>query len=129
MKQLKFLYTLLVLTACSSDIQYRYVGCSIDAEGIFCPDGSKIEIQNPINGEDGKDSILQVVDPCGDYIHANNPNHQHSADEVLLFLSDGSVLAWYKDLGLSILQEDVKYITTDKQQCHFKIQDGQYIEL
>lgn len=86
--------------------------------------------QDGADGRDGIDGIIVgVVDPCGNYIYDNNPNHQYSVDEVILFLNDGSYLAWYQNIGFSVLQENIAYQTTDKQQCNFKIVNGQVIEL
>lgn len=64
---------------------------------------------------------IEIVDPCGD--------HKGHPDEIVLIFSDGSVLAWYKDLGFSVLEEGVVYQTTDKQKCKFKIENGQVIEI
>lgn len=73
------------------------------------------------NGVDGLDSMLTgVVDPCGD---GTGP------DEVLLMMADGSVVAWYQGLGMSILNENTNYTTTDAQQCRFKIVNSELVEL
>lgn len=63
-------------------------------------------------------TIKEVIDPCGD-----GPGQ----DEILLVLSEGSVVAWYKDLGLVEL-EDGNYVTTDSQSCSFSIINGEYVE-
>lgn len=72
------------------------------------------------DGEDGQDAVLEIIDPCGD-----GPGH----DEVLLVMFDGSILAWYYDLGLSLLEEGVTYQTTDAQRCRFQIIEGTVEEL
>lgn len=84
--------------------------------------------QDGIDGEDGDDApvsqfdIVEVIDPCGD--------EPGKADEVLFVLRNGDIVAWYKNLGLSILDVDKKYRTTDVQKCLFEIDsNGNYIEL
>lgn len=64
--------------------------------------------------------FISIMDPCGDY-----PGYP---DEVLLLLNDGTILAWYKNVGLSILEEGKTYTTTDKQKCKFSVVDGKLIE-
>ena len=74
-----------------------------------------------VNGSDGLDSlIVNVINPCGD-----GQGH----DEIILELSDGTFMAWYKNLGLSLLEENKTYRTTDAQQCRFKITNGQVLEI
>jgi len=73
--------------------------------------------QDGENGTDGADAeyfIEKVVDPCGD---------GKGVDEILLVTMDG-VLAWYKNVGLVVL-EDGNYVTTDKQRCKFSIINGE----
>jgi hypothetical protein len=111
--------------------------CTIEDQQIVCPDGTStpvpqdgnngIDGRDGVNGVDGSDGIdgrdgttLEIVDPCGD-----GPGH----DEILIKLDDGSFLAWYVDLGLSVLHEGTTYMTTDSQRCKFKILDGQVFEL
>jgi len=72
-----------------------------------------------LDGLDGTDGILSVVDPCGD---------GQGPDEVVIF-TDSGVLAWYKNVGLSVLVENVTYRTTDKQKCIFRIENGVLVEL
>lgn len=67
-------------------------------------------------GVDGEDAIIEVIDPCGD-----KPGH---VDEVLFRLANGDIAAWYKNVGLVILEKNVKYQTTDKQKCKFKINNA-----
>lgn len=65
-------------------------------------------------------SVAEVIDPCGDY-----SNH---FDEVLLVMSDGSIVAYFESRGkrfLTILQNG-SYRTTDKQSCRFKVVNGKY---
>jgi hypothetical protein len=63
-------------------------------------------------------SIQEIIDPCGD-----GPG----VDEVLLFLYDGTILAWYQDVGLAELS-DGNYVTTDLQSCPFSISGGEYYD-
>lgn len=79
---------------------------------IECTDGTSALITNGQNGVDGINSIVNVVDPCGD---GTGP------DEVLLVLDNGQVVAWYQSLGLSVLQPNQRYITTDHQRCEFQV--------
>lgn len=68
-------------------------------------------------GLPGADSIVEVIDPCGD-----NPGE---VDEVLFKMGDGSVTAWYSGVGLVVLAPNTWYQTTDSQQCVFRIVDGE----
>lgn len=83
-----------------------------------------VDGENGADGQDGTTSnfaVAEVHDPCGD-----GPGH----DEVILELVDGSYLAWYKNLGLSLLNQNVHYRTTDSQKCDFKIDsNGDVVEL
>jgi hypothetical protein len=73
------------------------------------------EVQAPDPVEEFPDlNIAEVYDPCGD-----GPG----VDEVLLILGDGTILAWYLDLGLAIL-EPGNYITTDSQGCSFEVTES-----
>lgn len=63
-------------------------------------------------------AIAEVLDPCGD-----GPG----VDEVLLILGDGTVLAWYVDLGLAVLEPGI-YMTTDSQGCTFEITEDLQVE-
>jgi hypothetical protein len=82
-------------------------------DGATGPQGESGE-----NGTPG--TLISIVDPCGD-----GP----SVDEVVLIFSDGTVLVWYQNIGLSVLIENVHYVTTDQDACRFKIVDGEVIEL
>jgi hypothetical protein len=85
----------------------------VDGALIVCEDGTETFISD---GNDGEDGVLSITDPCGD-----DPNHP---DEVLLSLNDGSVIVWYKNVGLSVLTVG-NYTTTDHQKCNFTInEDG-----
>lgn len=71
-----------------------------------------------INGADG--TLIEVVEPC-----ENSAVH----NEVLFRLVDGTFIAWFKNLGLTVLEEDTTYVTTDAQTCQFKIVNGQLVRL
>lgn len=77
-----------------------------------------------INGIDGVNGIngiqFSIVDPCGDGV---------GPDEVLLIMDDGRVLAWYLNVGLSLLSPNTTYRTTDTQMCYFMVVDGEVEEL
>jgi hypothetical protein len=80
----------------------------IDNTGYIC-DGADGEA-----GEDGLNSIVELIDPCG-----NGAGY----DEVLLRLSDGSLLCYFEsgtNRFLSVIGEGY-YRTTDVQQCYFHI--------
>jgi predicted nucleic acid-binding Zn-ribbon protein len=86
--------------------------------------------QNYLDIQDLKDdlsnlgqTITKVIDPCGPMSN-QSPNNP---DEVLLQTSEGSLLAWYLNLGLVELL-DGKYATTDSQSCHFDVISGNVVE-
>lgn len=130
MKKIIGLIALLGLTACGSTrFEAVKMTCSIEAGVIICPDGSESPLpQNGVDGRDGQDgtdgvdgrdgTLVDVIDPCGD-----GPG----VDEVLLQFNDGLILAWYKDLGFSVLTEGNNYQTTDAQKCKFTILNGEVI--
>lgn len=137
---MKFLLILTILSgliACHSsrprriiDITSENYSCSVvpiqDGQLVQCPN-YQIFVPNGRNGTDGVDghdgtsSIINIIDPCGD--SGSGP------DEILLVMADGSIIAWYKNLGLSILTQGVTYITTDSQQCRFRVLNGMIEEL
>ena len=82
-------------------------------QGEIGPQGPQ-GIPGPVEGS----SIVEMIDPCG---------ASSTPDEVLLKLSNGSLLAWYLDLGLVEL-EDGRFRTTDAQQCHFDVIAGDVVE-
>lgn len=95
----------------------------IDGALITCQDGTSTRIYNGSDGTDGtngqdgvdgKDAIIEVIDPCLD-----GPG----IDEVLLRLSDRSILAWYYQKGLTILGPG-NWVTTDSQVCSFHIDNN-----
>jgi hypothetical protein len=82
-------------------------------EGLQGPQGP-VGPQGP-HGLSETTSIIEVIDPCG-------PGYD-GTDEILLKLSTGELVAWYKHIGLAALS-DGDYVTTDKQKCHFKVESG-----
>lgn len=60
--------------------------------------------------------VTELIDPCGDH-----PNH---FDEILIRLSDGSLVAYFDAGGprefLTVLTPG-SYRTTDRQQCRFSV--------
>ena len=62
-------------------------------------------------GENGESVIVEYIDPCGD---------SPGVDEILLRFSDGSLVAWYKNLGLFLLSPGT-YVTTDVSKCLFTV--------
>lgn len=129
MKLVLFIFILFLTISCT---KYRSVhflpqeACvaAMVPEGVMlsCPGQDPVLIENGqdgadgqdgIDGQDGADSIVQIVDPCGD-----DPGE---VDEVLLVMHNGTVLAWFKNVGLVVLQPGASYQTTDKQKCNFSI--------
>lgn len=138
MKNLLVLIALLGLTACgnSSFEAVKAQTCTVSNGLISCPDGTSEAIPVPKDGLDGRDGIdgidgvdgidgrngteFKIVDPCGD-----GPG----ADEVILILDDGRVLAWYQSIGFSLLNENTAYQTTDSQKCKFTVMGGEVFEI
>lgn len=115
----------LLATSCSRYHHTRYVQLpcqvieDVDGAHVSCPTSDDVFIpfgRDGKDGVDGKDAVIEVIDPCGD-----DPNNE---DEVILRLSSGDLLAYFKDGGnkefLAIL-EPGDYVTTDKQQCRFRV--------
>lgn len=68
--------------------------------------------------------VTTIIDPCGDDVG--------EYDEILLVLSDGSIVAYFDAGGnkefLSVIGPG-NYRTTDKQKCNFTIEpNGDYVE-
>lgn len=67
--------------------------------------------------------VTDIIDPCGDF--------SGKFDEVLLQLSNGAFVAYFKESGsrefLTVLT-DGNYQTTDAQKCNFSIVSGNYLE-
>jgi hypothetical protein len=97
-------------------------GYDLDYNGLL----SEEELTNAnyvcdgIDGQDGINSVVKTFDPCGD-----GPG----IDEIILLLNDNSAVAWYKNKGLVVLEENKTYQTTDSQKCKFEIINGEVIEL
>lgn len=152
MKKVVIMLSLLGLAACGrakfEPVNYQ---CKIEGNLIMCPDGSQAELpKDGIDGKDGKDgsdgangqdgqdgidgadgqngqdgkdgldgSIVNVIDPCGD-----KPN---AVDEIILQLENDVFLAWFKDVGLVVLNQNTMYQTTDSQKCLFSIINNQVV--
>lgn len=71
----------------------------------------------------GYDSIVEYIDPCGDM-----PNQ---FDEILLKTKSGKLIAYFEQGNkrfLTVLEKNVRYMTTDSQQCLFSVNNsGQVI--
>jgi len=143
-KYLIFGLLAMILVACGVDNTITFdnpESCSVVDNLLTCPDGSTFDLATlqgeqgppgpqgqpgPIGpqglpgpqGEQGSAAdpalIVDLIDPCGP---TSGP------DEVLFILSTGQFAAWYKDVGLVVL-EDGTYRTTDSQQCRFRISDS-----
>jgi len=128
MKRVIGLIALMGLTACgNASFQAVKYTCSIDGPQIVCPDGTSADLPEDgndgvdgVNGIDGQDGTqVKIIDPCGD-----GPG----VDEVVMVFGDGTVLAWYLNVGFSVLQEGVRYQTTDSQKCQFSVVAGEVID-
>jgi prefoldin subunit 5 len=84
---------------------------SIESSVASLEDGFA-DMADSIAALEGAKQIVAILDPCG-----NGSGH----DEVLVAFDDGSVMAWYKDLGLTMLTPNVTYQTTDSQRCNFRV--------
>lgn len=84
------------------------VGCGGPSQGTIVSEEPSDE---PANSQPMSDRI-RIIDPCGD-----GPGH----DEVVLIFPGGEVMAWYLDLGLTLLEPGVVYRTTDTQRCLFMV--------
>lgn len=74
------------------------------------------------DGKDGEDAVVEILDPCGE------PATNKPMNEILLRLATGEVVAWYQNVGFVTLVPGVQYVTTDPQQCRFKVtEDGEVI--
>jgi hypothetical protein len=103
-----------VLITCGDTQQIVYNG----TPGLDGTDGHNGN--DGTNGQDGQDSIQKVYDPCG-----NGPG----ADEIVLKLANNQFMAWYLNLGLVLLDQNVVYQTTDAQHCKFKIVNNLLVEV
>lgn len=101
-----------LIGGCTVDKDYYTVdGCTIEKV-----DGGQVvtcgtdELVVPDAAE-----VLQIVDPCGD-----GPG----VDEVVLILEGSLYIAWYKNVGMTVLEPYTPYQTTDSQRCRFQITDN-----
>jgi len=88
---------------------------------ISCTDGSGSLITSGVDGLDGGDAFIELIDPCGD-----GPGF----DEVLLRLTDGRLVAYFEQGGnrfLSVIS-DGNYRTTDAQGCYFSVSGGNVLD-
>jgi len=120
MKYLTLIIALLPFVGCQDErLIYRSQTCSVTETFITCPDGSTFPL--PQDGADGVDgTIVELSDPCGPH---------GGVDEVVLEFPNDVFLAWYKDVGFTVLEHGVAYITTDGQSCQFTITNGEVVEL
>lgn len=77
------------------------------------------DLQADIAEIETRTTVSEVVDPCG---------NSRWRDEVLLVMSDGSIVAYFEESGgrrfLSTLG-DGAYRTTDRQRCRFSVVNGE----
>lgn len=99
--------------------------CSLEqvTNGVLvkCPTGNAV-VYNGIDGRDGTDSVLEIIDPCG--------NQENQFDEIILRLSDGSLLCYFQsgDQRFLSLIGPGNYITTDNQSCYFTVNEDLTVE-
>ena len=91
----------------------------IEKTSFVCDGSNGVDGRDGIDGIDGIDgNVLTVLDPCGD-----GAGH----DELILVLDGDIYLAWLKNVGIVELQEGVRYRTTDRQKCHFELDNGELV--
>lgn len=130
-----FILLCILLPACGENTTI-YDQCTVEGQYLVCPDGTRSELprsgvdgRDGVDGTDGRDgadgSIIAVYDPCGDDVGV--------ADEIILVLgenlSNRTFLAWYRPIGLSVLEPGITYRTTDRQRCRFQIINNEVVEL
>jgi hypothetical protein len=131
------LFSLLLIGCSEASFESVKQTCTVTQTEITCPDGSSMPLprdgrdgapgidgRDGLDGIDGKDgepgTMIDIIDPCGD-----GPGH----DEVILRFDNGLFLAWYLDLGFTVLDEGRVYQTTDQQQCKFQILANEVVTL
>lgn len=142
----KILWAVAFLLAACSDTKFTAVSpCEVveqttNGVKLVCS-GRVFELFNGADGADGKDgadgrdgtdgkdgadgppaaglTIVKIIDPCGDFT-----GHY---DEILLKLSDGTIVVYFKDNGarefLAVLSAGT-YQTTDAQKCIFTVDNA-----
>ena len=70
-----------------------------------------------IPGKDAEADAVIVIDPCGD--------DEDSPDEILLRLNDSTLVSFYKHRRSEFLTsvEPGDYVTDDKQECEFTVDE------
>lgn len=123
---------LLIETGVDLDQNGKLTSSEVDDSAVVCDardgqDGTNgvdgrdgIDGVDGTDGQDGESGVVEIVDPCGD-----GQGH----DEVVLMMPNGQALVWYADLGLTILDENRVYRTTDFQGCRFKVVNGEVVEI
>lgn len=87
---------------------------------IECPDGSSVLIKDGKDGQDGISGVISRIDPCG---------KETTLDEVLLKMTDGTLLAYFQQGNKRFLAElgPGNYVTTDGTNCNFTVHNDNSI--
>ena len=111
------LFLILLIGGCTiQENRYFVDGCSVERV-----DGGQVvtcgtdQLVVPDQG-----TILEIVDPCGD-----GPG----VDEVVLIFEGSLFIAWYKNVGMTVLEPYTTYRTTDQQKCEFRLNSDGLEEL
>lgn len=117
MKKLILILIVFLFGCAEKTVVKKVDGCFVaQNEGgvdIYCDDGTSAFISDGIDGipgTNGVSSIISIVDPCG---------RQTQFDEILIGFQGGTVVAWYEDRGLVVLEPNLVYETTDGTNCRF----------
>ena len=88
-------------------------GEDVNANGILDPNEI---LQNELvcNVQHEPTQLIDVINPCGE--------SGSGVDEILFRLSSGTLIAWYRTIGLVVLTPG-NYYTTDSDMCFFVVND------
>lgn len=113
------LVVLFTMSGCGKETNTIYESCEVQGQLMLCPDGSVTELpirdQEPAQPIDG--AVKTIYDPCGD-----QKGHD---DEIVLVMVDRTVLAWHPQYGFRTLTEGKTFTSRDKQNCYFRILNGE----
>lgn len=125
-----FTLTLSILSSCGKKTTEYVNGSSCSVTPVLAsqeyPNGGAVivcgqqmvVVENGDTGPTGANSVLEVIDPCG--------NTSNIYDEVILRLSTGQLLASFSDNSNGkntrfVILTQGNYVTTDGSNCHFSV--------
>ena len=73
-----------------------------------------LNIETVCNVQQDPSALIEVINPCGE--------SGDGVDEVVLRLSSGTLIAWFRGIGLFRLTPG-NYYTTDSDMCFFVVND------